>query len=250
MGRAGGRRRAELPEYVRAGDRRTGETEADGGDRDCAAERHVSRACCWRRLGRVRRVSAAPTPAATRAAGARAAATPFGAYLAGRHAQEERDYRAAARMVRGGAARRPAIARADQPHLFDGGRRRPFRPRRVPLAEQALKLDGSDAVADLVLLVDRVKAGDNGRARSPAPRRCRMTGCTAMSARWRSPGRGWAWATSPAPTRRCKSSTNSTASPRSNISSSACSTISPDKPTRPRSITKRRSTRPASSTGG
>ena len=34
----------------------------------------------------------------------------------------------------------------------------------MPLAEQALKLDGSDAVADLVLLIDRVKAGDKAAA--------------------------------------------------------------------------------------
>ncbi len=36
--------------------------------------------------------------------------------------------------------------------------------RAVPLAEKALKLDSSDAVADLVLLVDRAKAGDKAGA--------------------------------------------------------------------------------------
>ena len=34
----------------------------------------------------------------------------------------------------------------------------------MPLAEQVLDLDGSDAVADLVLLLDRVEAGDNAAA--------------------------------------------------------------------------------------
>ena len=36
--------------------------------------------------------------------------------------------------------------------------------RRRPLAEKELKLDGSDAVADLVLMVDRAKAGDKAGA--------------------------------------------------------------------------------------
>jgi tetratricopeptide (TPR) repeat protein len=94
---------------------------------------------------------------------AASADTPFGAYLAGRHAQEERDY--------GNAALWFEEALKADPHspelisrTFDmeaqAGRFEAARP----LADQALKLDSSDAVADLVLLIDRVKAGDKAAA--------------------------------------------------------------------------------------
>ncbi len=117
----------------------------------------------WRRVaGLLLAMALAGTASIAASAKDEAAAsadTPFGAYLAGRHAQEERDYQAAALWYE-------AALRADpqSPELIsrtfsmeaDDGRFAEARP----LAEQALKLDGSDAVADLVLMVDQVKAGD------------------------------------------------------------------------------------------
>jgi tetratricopeptide (TPR) repeat protein len=91
------------------------------------------------------------------------AETPFGAYLAGRHAQEERDYGAAAlwfeEALRADPQSPELISRTFSMEADDGR----FAEAR-PLAEKALKLDGSDAVADLVLMTDRVKAGDRAGA--------------------------------------------------------------------------------------
>jgi tetratricopeptide (TPR) repeat protein len=89
--------------------------------------------------------------------------TAFGAYLAGRHAQEVRDYGNAALWFEEALKADPRspelISRTfdmeAQAGHFDAAR---------PLADQALKLDSSDAVADLVLLIDRVKAGDKAGA--------------------------------------------------------------------------------------
>jgi tetratricopeptide (TPR) repeat protein len=117
----------------------------------------------WRRLAGFLLAAALASTAGIAASAkdepAGSASTPFGAYLAGRHAQEERDYQAAALWYE-------AALRADpqSPELIsrtfsmeaDDGRFAEARP----LAEQALKLDGSDAVADLVMMVDRVNAGD------------------------------------------------------------------------------------------
>ena len=50
------------------------------------------------------------------------AASPYGAYLAGRHAQEKGSYGAAALWYEQALRTDPAIARADQPHLSDGSR--------------------------------------------------------------------------------------------------------------------------------
>ena len=49
------------------------------------------------------------------------AASPYGAYLAGRHAQEEEALWGRSIVVRTGVARRSPIAGIDQPHLSDGG---------------------------------------------------------------------------------------------------------------------------------
>ena len=89
--------------------------------------------------------------------------TPSGAYLAGRHAQETRDYAAAASWYENALNTDP-----ESPELISrtflmeasGGR---FERARL-LAERELKLDPQDAVADLVLLIDRVKAGDKAGA--------------------------------------------------------------------------------------
>jgi tetratricopeptide (TPR) repeat protein len=88
---------------------------------------------------------------------------PFGAYLAGRHAQQERDYLSAATWFEDALkvdpqapelVTRTFLMEASVGH-FD---------RAKPLAESELKLDSTDAMADLVLLIDRVKAGDNAGA--------------------------------------------------------------------------------------
>ena len=84
---------------------------------------------------------------------------PFGAYLAGRHAQEDRDYGAAASWFEAALKTDP-----HSPELvsrtFDMEAQAGRFEQARPLADQALKLDSSDAVAGLVLLIDRVKAGD------------------------------------------------------------------------------------------
>ncbi len=109
---------------------------------------------------------AAPEPGAPAGPGmppAIAADTPFGAYLAGRHAQEEGDYHAAALWYEVALKADPhspelisrTFAMEAQSGRFD---------KALPLAQKVLDLDGSDAVADLVLLLNRVEAGDNAGA--------------------------------------------------------------------------------------
>jgi tetratricopeptide (TPR) repeat protein len=97
------------------------------------------------------------------AATAAGAALPVGAYLAGRHAQEVHDYTAAATWFEEALAADPnspeLISRTFQMETVEGR----F-DRALALAPQVLKLDPSDAVANLVLLVDRLKAGDNAGA--------------------------------------------------------------------------------------
>jgi tetratricopeptide (TPR) repeat protein len=83
----------------------------------------------------------------------------FGDYLAGRHAQETRDYTGAADFFEQALAADP-----DAPELIS----RTFLMevcagdlgRAQTLAKQELKLDPSDAVAELVLVLERLKAGD------------------------------------------------------------------------------------------
>ena len=91
------------------------------------------------------------------------AASPYGAYLAGRHAQEKGSYGAAARWYEQALRADPqspeVISRTFLMEANDGR----F-DRAVPLANKELKLDSSDAVADLVLLIDRAKAGDKAGA--------------------------------------------------------------------------------------
>jgi tetratricopeptide (TPR) repeat protein len=87
------------------------------------------------------------------------AETPFGAYLAGRHAQHMRDYQTAASWfedaLRADAESPELITRT---FLMEASVGRFQRAR--SLAESELKLDATDTVALLVLLMDRVKAGD------------------------------------------------------------------------------------------
>jgi tetratricopeptide (TPR) repeat protein len=92
-----------------------------------------------------------PPPAAT--------ADLFGNYLAGRHAEQIRDYPAAASWFEKAIAADPSspelISRTFLMAVGAGN----F-DRAKPLADQVLKLDSSDALARLVLVVDRLKAGD------------------------------------------------------------------------------------------
>src|SRR5215468_2207123 len=96
-------------------------------------------------------------------AAATAAETPFGAYLAGRHAQETRDYTAAAvwfeDALKSDSESPELIART---FLMEASEGRFDRAR--ALAERELKLDPTDPVAELILLIDRFKAGDTAGA--------------------------------------------------------------------------------------
>jgi len=102
---------------------------------------------------------AAPTPAASEAKPPPATAHPFGTYLAGRHAEQLRDYPAAASWFD-----KAITADPNSPELIS----RTFLmavgagnfDRARPLADEVLKLDPTDALAQLVLIVDRLKAGD------------------------------------------------------------------------------------------
>ena len=88
-----------------------------------------------------------------------AAEAPFGAYLAGRHAQHVRDYQSAVEWFEDALRSDP-----ESPELIT----RTFLmeasvgrfDKAQSLAESELKLDSTDAMAELVLLVERVRAGD------------------------------------------------------------------------------------------
>ncbi|MGE5268431.1 MAG: tetratricopeptide repeat protein [Thiohalocapsa sp.] len=112
---------------------------------------------------KLRAETATPAPAAVPAA---SAALPqpgsdhlLGDYLAGRHAQQLRDFQLASQWFEKAIALDP-----DAPELIS----RSFLmevctghfDRAMALATRELKLDPSDAVAQLVLVVDRLKAGD------------------------------------------------------------------------------------------
>ena len=103
---------------------------------------------------------AAPTPAATEnKPPPSAAADLFGDYLAGRHAEQMRDYPAAASWFE-----KAITADPNSPELIS----RTFLmavgagnfDRARPLADQELKLDSTDALSRVVLIIDRLKAGD------------------------------------------------------------------------------------------
>src|SRR5271166_3839017 len=100
---------------------------------------------------------AAPSKAAT------AVETPSGAYLAGRHAQETRDYAAAASWYEDALKTDPESPELiSRTFLMEASEGRFDRAR--SLAERALKLDPTDAVAELIMLIDRVEAGDKAGA--------------------------------------------------------------------------------------
>jgi tetratricopeptide (TPR) repeat protein len=110
---------------------------------------------------------AAPTPAASETkppgAASASAADLYGDYLAGRHAEQMRDYPAAASWFEKAIAADP-----NSPELIS----RTFLmavgagnfDRAKPLGAEVLKIDSTDALAGLVMLVDRLKAGDTAGA--------------------------------------------------------------------------------------
>jgi tetratricopeptide (TPR) repeat protein len=89
--------------------------------------------------------------------------TLFGEYLAGRHAEETRDYPKAAAFFEDALKQDPESPELiSRTFLMEASEGR-FDRARV-LAEKELKLDPTDAVAELVLLIDRFKAGDRAGA--------------------------------------------------------------------------------------
>src|SRR5437762_2659902 len=87
----------------------------------------------------------------------------FGEYLAGRHAQQRRDFSSAAKWFEKAIAADPdspeVISRSFMMEVSVG-----HFDRALALAPKELKLDPSDAIAQMVLLIDRLKAGDNAGA--------------------------------------------------------------------------------------
>src|ERR1700736_6416885 len=109
-----------------------------------------------------KRVAAAVLLAGMLATGSVAAAdteTPYGAYLAGRHAQERHDYAAAAAWFEDALKSDPESPELiTRTFLMEASEGRFDRAR--SLAEKELKLDPTDAVAQLILMADRIKTGD------------------------------------------------------------------------------------------
>ncbi len=91
------------------------------------------------------------------------AASPFGAYLAGRHAQEIHDYTAAASWFEDALKADPQspelISRTFLMEATEGR----FAAAHS-LAESEIEIDSTDAVAQLTLLIDQIKAGDKAGA--------------------------------------------------------------------------------------
>jgi tetratricopeptide (TPR) repeat protein len=106
------------------------------------------------------------TPAVMAAPPDKPAAGPehlFGEYLAGRHAQQRRDFSGAAKSFEKAIAADPdspeVISRSFLMEVSVG-----HFDRALALAPKELKLDPGDAIAQMVLLIDRLKAGDNAAA--------------------------------------------------------------------------------------
>jgi tetratricopeptide (TPR) repeat protein len=108
-------------------------------------------------------VRAAQTPASPAKPPVEDASHLFGKYLAGRHAQQLRDFTAAASWYDKAIANDPEapelISRTFLMEVCVGQ----FERARA-LAQKELKLDPGDAVAELVLVTDRLKAGDTAGA--------------------------------------------------------------------------------------
>ena len=102
---------------------------------------------------------AAPSPAKPELA----TEAPFGAYLAGRHAQHTRDYQAAVNWFEEALRADPQSPElVTRTFLMEASVGRFARAQK--LAESELKIDSTDAMAELVLLIDRIAAGDKAGA--------------------------------------------------------------------------------------
>jgi tetratricopeptide (TPR) repeat protein len=84
---------------------------------------------------------------------------PYGAYLAGRHAQHVRDYQEAAAWFEDALRADPESPEVITRTFLMAASVGQF-DRAQALAESELKLDSTDAMAELILLIDRVRAGD------------------------------------------------------------------------------------------
>jgi tetratricopeptide (TPR) repeat protein len=108
-------------------------------------------------------ISAASSGQASPSPTAPLSALRFGAYLAGRHAEHEREYAdAAARFaqaLRFDPTSPELLSRTFMMEAYEGR----FEEAR-PLALKAIRLDPTDGVANLVLLIDQVKSGDKAGA--------------------------------------------------------------------------------------
>ncbi len=89
--------------------------------------------------------------------------SPFGAYLAGRHAQEEGAFAAAAAWYERALSADPQSPELISRTFLMEANAGHFN-RALALAKQQLKLDNSDAVADLTLLIEAAKSGDKAQA--------------------------------------------------------------------------------------
>src|SRR5205814_1241273 len=182
LGSAGGRRRTQLPEYVinpkvvsvdrsevsRVQSVKIGHPVESGLRRSLAPAWAVLLLAAT--FGMPSSASAAPQdkPAAQdKSAGQdKSAAGPehlFGEYLAGRHAQQRREFSGAAKWFEKAIAADPdapeVISRSFLMEVSVG-----HFDRALALAPKELKLDPSDAIAEMVLLIDRLKASDNAGA--------------------------------------------------------------------------------------
>jgi len=88
---------------------------------------------------------------------------PYGAYLAGRHAQHVRDYQEAAAWFEDALRADPESPELITRTFLMAASVGQFN-RAQALAESELKLDSTDAMAELVMLVDRVRDGDKAGA--------------------------------------------------------------------------------------
>ena len=123
----------------------------------------INRTRFWIVAGLMLAIVASPARAALGDEGPPSSIAPFGAYLAGRHAQGIRDYAAAASWFEDALKADPhspeLISRTFQMEATEG-----HFARVRALAESELKIDPTDAIAELILLIDRLNAGDNDAA--------------------------------------------------------------------------------------
>jgi tetratricopeptide (TPR) repeat protein len=95
------------------------------------------------------------------------ATTPFGAYLAGLHAQSKHDYRDAAAWFEQALQADPTAPQLLERTFIMEASAGSF-ARAAQLARSELRIDPSNAAADLVLMIEKMKAGDGKAALADA----------------------------------------------------------------------------------